>query len=108
MGRKPEGERALSGAERQARYRARHEVPPEAMAVVRHRPPAKARKATRVQRWNAAVGELVALQGEYAAWFEALPEATRDGLTGEALRVIVDLDLDEIIAIQPPRGFGRD
>ena len=44
MGRKPEGERALSGAERQARYRARHEVPLEAMAVVRHRPPAKARK----------------------------------------------------------------
>ena len=50
----------------------------------------------------------MALQAEYAAWFEALPEATRDGPTGEALRVVVDLDLDEIIAIQPPRGFGRD
>jgi hypothetical protein len=23
-------------------------------------------------------------------------------------QVIVDLDLDEIIAIRPPRGFGRD
>jgi hypothetical protein len=54
------------------------------------------------------VAELVALQAEYAAWLEALPEATRDGATGEALQAIVDLDLDEILAIQPPRGFGRD
>ena len=51
---------------------------------------------------------LIALQAEYAAWLEALPEATRDGATGEALQAIVDLDLDEIVAIQPPRGFGRD
>jgi hypothetical protein len=27
---------------------------------------------------------------------------------GEALQAIVDLDLDEIAAIEPPRGFGRD
>jgi hypothetical protein len=38
----------------------------------------------------------------------ALPEVTRDTATGEALQAMVDLDLDEIIAIQPPRGFGRD
>src|SRR5271167_566760 len=31
-----------------------------------------------------------------------------DGATGEALQAIIDLDLDELIAIQPPRGFGRD
>jgi hypothetical protein len=54
------------------------------------------------------VAELLALQAEYAAWLEALPEATRDGATGEVLQAIVDLDLDEILAIQPPRGFGRD
>ena len=28
--------------------------------------------------------------------------------TGEALQAIVDLDLDELITIRPPRGFGRD
>ena len=43
-----------------------------------------------------------------APGFEALPEATRDGATGEALEAILDLDLDEIAAIEPPRGFGRD
>jgi hypothetical protein len=51
---------------------------------------------------------LVALQTEYAVWLDALPEALRDGATGEALQAIVDLDLDELTAIEPPRGCGRD
>jgi hypothetical protein len=32
----------------------------------------------------------------------------RDTAAGEVLLAIVDLDLDELIAIEPPRGFGRD
>jgi hypothetical protein len=39
---------------------------------------------------------------------ESLPEATRGSATAEALQAIVDLDLDELSAIEPPRGFGRD
>jgi hypothetical protein len=101
-GRKPQGDRALTGAERQARYRARH----AGMPIIRYRRPADRR--SRPQRWHDAVAELVALQAEYRDWFEALPEATRDGATGEALQAILDLDLDEIAAIEPPRGFGRD
>ena len=101
-GRKPQGDRALTGAERQARYRARH----AGMPIVRYRRPADRR--SRPQRWHDAVAELVALQAEYRDWFEALPEATRDGATGDALQAILDLDLDEISAIEPPRGFGRD
>jgi hypothetical protein len=108
MGRKPEGTQALTGAERQVRYRARHSLAAEPPTMSSHRPPAKPRATTRVQRWDTAVGTLVTLQAEYVAWLEALPEATRDGLTGEALQAIADLDLDEIIAIRPPRGFGRD
>ena len=101
-GRKPQGDRTLTGAERQARYRARH----AGMAIVRYRRPADRR--SRPQRWHDAVAELVALQDEYRDWFEALPDATRDGATGDALQAILDLDLDEIAAIEPPRGFGRD
>jgi hypothetical protein len=101
-GRKPQGDRALTGAERQARYRARH----AGMPIVRYRRPADRR--SRRQRWHDAVAELVALQEEYRDWFEALPEATRDGATGDALQAILDLDLDELAAIEPPRGFGRD
>jgi hypothetical protein len=48
------------------------------------------------------------LQAEYAAWLQALPEATHDSPTGQALQAIVELDLDELAAIEPPRGFGRD
>jgi IstB-like ATP binding protein len=48
------------------------------------------------------------VQTECAAWLEALPEPLRDGTTGEALQAIVDLDLDELAAIEPPRGYDRD
>ena len=67
------------------------------MPIVRYRRSADRRR--RPQRWRDAVAELVALQAEYRDWFEALPEATRDGATGDALQAILDLDLDEIAAI---------
>ena len=95
----------MSGAERQARYRQRH------AGNGRAAPPRQPRStwlASRPQRWRSAVAELVALQAEYAAWLDALPEPLRDGATGEALQAIVELDLDELITIEPPRGFGRD
>jgi hypothetical protein len=48
------------------------------------------------------------LQAEYAQWFETLPDPLHDTATGEALQAIVDLDLDDLLAIDPPRGYGRD
>src|SRR6266481_754831 len=72
-GRKPDGPQALSGAERQARYRARH----PGTAIRRFRRTADRR--SRPQRWHAAVAELVALQADYARWLDAIPDATRDG-----------------------------
>jgi hypothetical protein len=107
MGRRPEGEQALTGAERQARYRQRpgQVLEPGPVHAMPRRLP---RGPTLSRRWNDTVAGLVALQAEYTRWLEALPEATRDTATGEALQAMVDLDLEEIIAIQPPRGFGRD
>ena len=104
-GRQPDGEHPLSNAERQARYRARREAE-QPLPKIRYRRPTDRR--TRAQRWNDTVAGLVALRAEYVRWFEALPEATREGATGEALQAMIDLDLEEIMAIQPPRGFGRD
>jgi hypothetical protein len=101
-GRKPQGDQPLTGAERQARYRARHARAP----VVRYRRPVDRR--SRHQRWCDAVAELVTLQADYTQWFEALPEPLRDTATGEALEAIADLDLDELLAVEPPHGFGRD
>lgn len=104
-GRQPTGDRPLTGAERQARYRQR-QIANRASAA--RRPPRMIRPASRPLQWRAAVATLLRLQAEYAAWLEALPEALRDGATGEALQAIVDLDLDELASIEPPRGFGRD
>jgi hypothetical protein len=37
-----------------------------------------------------------------------LPDNLRESATAQALQAIDDLDLDELAAIEPPRGFGRD
>ncbi len=105
QGRHPAGEHALSNAERQARYRARRQAE-QPLPKIRYRRPADRR--TRAQRWYDTVAELVALQAEYAAWHDALPDSLRDSSTAEALQAIVDLDLEELMAIVPPRGYGRD
>jgi hypothetical protein len=103
MPRPPLGARPMTNAERQARYRAARAA---AGPVIRYRRPADRR--SRHQRWRDAVAELVVLQSDYTQWFEALPEPLRDTATGEALQALVDFDLDELAAIEPPRGFGRD
>ena len=63
---------------------------------------------SRARRWRDAVAELTALQAQYAAWFDALPTNLQDSATAEALQAICDLDLADLQAIDPPRGFGRD
>ena len=104
-GRRPEGEHALSNAERQARHRLRHQAA-RPVPVRRYRQPVDRRSLT--EQWTATVAALLALQARYVDWHDALPEALLETATGEALQSIVDLDLDEIAAIVPPRGFGRD
>ena len=71
-GRQPEGDHALSDAERQARYRARRHAE-QTPSRVRYRRPADRR--ARPQRWHDAVAELLALQAESAAWRDACPTA---------------------------------
>jgi hypothetical protein len=97
------GETAMTEAERQARYRATRAA---GRPVIRTRRSADRR--SRIQRWNDALAELAASQAEYAAWLEALPDNQQDSATAEALRAVCDIDLAELQAIEPPRGFGRD
>jgi hypothetical protein len=103
-GRMPEGSVALSNAERQARHRARQRALQPPLTIKR---PQAARRS-RAKRWNDALAEMIAVQSECAAWFEALPESLRDSATAAALQEMIDLDLDAISAVQPPRGYGRD
>jgi len=104
-GRQPQGEHALSNAERQARHRARRQAEDTAPAIRSRRP---ADRRSRPQRWHDAVAELLTLQADYAAWADSLPDGLRDTATAEALQAIVDLELDDLATIEPPRGYGRD
>jgi len=49
-----------------------------------------------------AVAALLDLQEEYRAWLDNLPTNL------EKLQIIVELDLQELQAIETPRGYGRD
>jgi hypothetical protein len=63
---KPIGERPMTDAERQARYRAARVT---AAPVIRtHR---SIDNRSRAQRWRDAVAELTVLQDQYAAWLAA-------------------------------------
>jgi hypothetical protein len=103
MSRRSIGETAMSGAERQARHRAARAA---GVPAVRFRRPAD--RDSRIRRWHDTVARLTELQAEYVAWLEALPDNQQDSALAEALREIAELDLSEIQAIEPPRGFGRD
>jgi hypothetical protein len=103
MPRQSIGETAMTGAERQARYRTMHG---KGAPVIRIRRPIDRR--SRIQRWNDTIAAAVDLQAEYAAWLDALPDNQQDSALADALRVIVGFDLSELQAIEPPRGFGRD
>ena len=104
-GRAPEGEHALSNAERQARHRARMQAL-QPRVVIKHRKPVDRR--SRPRRWDDALAEMLAVQAECTAWFDALPECFRESATAVALQAIIDLDLDALAEIEPPRGYGRD
>src|SRR4051812_38553054 len=103
MPRKSIGEIAMTDAERQARYRAARAI---GVPIVRTRRPTDHRG--RAKRWTDHVTGLVEAQVEFAAWLDSLPENLQDSATAEALRAICELDLSELQAIVPPRGFGRD
>jgi hypothetical protein len=103
MPRKSIGDRAMTDAERQARHRAARAA---AAPVTRPRHPADHR--SRARRWQDGVTELTELQAQYAAWLDALPANLQGSATALALQAICDLDLTELQATDPPRGFGRD
>lgn len=104
-GQKPQGDHALSNAERQARYRERRSQQ-SAPVVTRTRRPIDRR--SRPQRWDDATSELLALQTHYTDWLAVLPDSLRGTAMAEALQAIADLDFTALAETKPPRGYGRD
>ena len=93
----------MTPAQRQARRRAR-------LRRKGHTPPAPLarRPLPRPKRWATAVAVLIDLQDEYRAWLDNLPASLEGSRLAEKLQAIVELDLEELLAIDPPRGYGRD
>jgi hypothetical protein len=93
----------MTPAQRQARHRAR-------LRWETHTPPAPPARRTppRPKRWAAAVAALTDLQDEYRAWLDNLPPSLDGSRLAEKLHAIAELDLEELQAIDPPRGYGRD
>jgi hypothetical protein len=97
------GAAPMSSAERQARRRARLRQQPSASPAAPTR-----RLAPRPARWTAAVATLLRLQEEYRDWLDNLPTNLESSALADKLQTIVELDLDELQAVELPRGYGRD
>ena len=102
-GPKPLGNKALTAAERQARFRASHAKRGAPDQIPKsHRPPQPG--ATMA----CGGGRAHRLTDNYRRWLHVLPQNLEASATAEALRAICDLDLSDLQSVEPPRGFGRD
>jgi hypothetical protein len=95
------GSGPMTPAQRQARHRAK-------LRQQSRTPPPVRRVLPRPRRWAMAVTALTDLQDEYRAWLDSLPANLEGSKLAEKLHAIAELDLEELQAIDPPRGYGRD
>ncbi len=109
----PRGDRAAIPAERSAAYRARRKAtaaaaPTKPPVVVRYRRPADRR--SRPEWWADAVQTLADMVDQFQEWRDNLPSSLEDSPTAEALDVVLELrgHVEDIQAVELPKGFGRD
>jgi len=95
------GSAPMTPAQRQARHRPKLRQQSRTAPTVR-------RVLPRPRRWAMAVTALTDLQDEYRAWLDSLPTNLEGSKLAEKLHAIAELDLEELQAIDPPRGYGRD
>lgn len=109
------GAEPMSPAERQVRHRAKRREQNQALSTPAAPAPLKgareqrpARPLSRTERWATAVATLLAVQEQYRGWFDNLPANLEGSRLAEKLEAICELDLEELRAIDLPRGYGRD
>jgi hypothetical protein len=96
---------ALTGAERMARLRERQRAGEK---PVRFRRPKDRR--SRPQQWQDAVDTLLDCLDAYQDWRDNLPAGLADSAIAERLDTILELRdlIEQLQAVELPRGFGRD
>jgi hypothetical protein len=109
----PRGDRAATPAERSAAYRARRKVTAAAAltkppVVIRSRRLADRR--SRPEQWADAVQTLADMLDRFQEWRDNLPSSLANGPTAEALDAVLELrgHVEDLQAVQLPKGFGRD
>jgi hypothetical protein len=98
----PRGDRAATPAERSAAYRARRKV---AAAAAPTKPPVVVR-----YRRPDAVQTLADMLDQFQEWRDNLPPSLAESPTAEALDAVLELrgHVEDLQAVQLPKGFGRD
>ena len=113
-GPKPQGDRALSSAERMRRLREKRKAeaadkPPDKPPVaIRYRRPKDRR--SRPDQWADAIDTLMNCLDRYQEWRDNLPASLADSAIAERLDAMLEWrDLvDQLSLADLPRGFGRD
>jgi hypothetical protein len=113
-GPKPQGDRALTSAERMRRLREKRKAeaadkpPDKPPVVIRYRRPKDRR--SRADQWSDAIDTLSSCLDRYQEWRDNLPASLADSAIAESLDAMLEWrDLvDQLSLAELPRGFGRD
>ena len=109
-GPRPQGDHALTSAERMRRLRAKRkaEAADKPPVVIRYRRPKDRR--SRPDQWADAINTLTDCLDRYQEWRDNLPASLADSALAERLDAMLEWrDLvDQLSLADLPRGFGRD
>jgi hypothetical protein len=113
-GPRPQGDRALTSAERMRRLREKRKAEAAAKpsdkpaVVIRYRHPKDRR--SRPEQWADAITRLTDCLDRYQQWRDNLPDSLADSALAERLDAVLECrDLvDQLSLVDLPRGFGRD
>jgi hypothetical protein len=109
-GPKPQGDHALTSAERMRRLREKRkaEAADKPPVVIRYRRPKDRR--SRADQWSHAINTLLDCLDGYQEWRDNLPASLADSALAERLDAMLEWrDLvDQLSLADLPRGFGRD
>ena len=109
-GPRPQGDRALTSAERMRRLREKRkaEAADKPPVVIRYRRPKDRR--SRPDQWADAINRLTDCLDRYQEWRDNLPASLADTALAERLDAVLELrDLvDQLSLADLPRGFGRN
>jgi hypothetical protein len=109
-GPRPQGDHALTSAERMRRLREKRkaEAADKPPVVIRYRRPKDRR--SRADQWSDAINTLSNCLDGYQEWRENLPDSLADSALAERLDAMLEWrDLvDQLSLADLPRGFGRN